>query len=153
VLLASFVSVGRGLGASGAFTRVVAEGAQMVAPAHVARSVYWRAALGEEIEPRLRNWLVVEVLGIAVGGALSAALAGRVGRAVDRGPRLAARPRLALAATGGVLMGFGARLARGCTSGLALTGGALLGASGWVFMLALFAGGYVAAHLARRAWT
>jgi hypothetical protein len=49
-------------------------------------------------------------------------------------------------------MGFAARLARGCTSGLALTGGALLSVGAWVFMIALFAAGYAAAPLFRRAW-
>jgi hypothetical protein len=49
-------------------------------------------------------------------------------------------------------MGLGAALARGCTSGLALSGGALLSLGSWVFMLALFAGGYAAAWFVRREW-
>jgi uncharacterized membrane protein YedE/YeeE len=57
-----------------------------------------------------------------------------------------------LAFGGGVAMGLGAVLARGCTSGLALTGGALLGVGSWLFMLAAFAGAYLAAPAWRRLW-
>ena len=51
-----------------------------------------------------------------------------------------------------VLAGYGARLARGCTSGQALTGGALLSVGSWVFMMAVFAGGYLMAPFVRRQW-
>ena len=61
-------------------------------------------------------------------------------------------PDDAYAIAGGVLMGFAARLARGCTSGQALTGGAVMAFGSWIFMLAVFAGGYVTAPLARRQW-
>ena len=60
--------------------------------------------------------------------------------------------RLALAVLGGVIMGFAARFSRGCTSGQALSGGALLSVGSWVFMMALFAGGYLMAPLVRRQW-
>ena len=60
--------------------------------------------------------------------------------------------RLLLALGGGLLMGIGARLALGCTSGQALTGGALLSVGGWIFMMAVFAGGYAVAVLVRREW-
>jgi uncharacterized membrane protein YedE/YeeE len=49
-------------------------------------------------------------------------------------------------------MGLGARLARGCTSGLGLTGGATLSVGSWLFVLAAFAGAYVAAPFLRKAW-
>jgi uncharacterized protein len=49
-------------------------------------------------------------------------------------------------------MGLGAVLARGCTSGIALTGGALLSVGAWLFMLAAFAGAYLAAPAWRRMW-
>ena len=57
-----------------------------------------------------------------------------------------------MAFVGGVLMGYGARLARGCTSGQALSGGAVLSAGSWMFMLAVFAGGYLVAFFLRRLW-
>ena len=50
------------------------------------------------------------------------------------------------------MMGFAARLARGCTSGQALTGGAVLSLGSWVFMFAVFAGGYMLAPFIRRMW-
>ena len=57
-----------------------------------------------------------------------------------------------MAFVGGILMGYGARLARGCTSGQALSGGAVLSAGSWVFMLAVFTGGYLLAWFVRRLW-
>jgi hypothetical protein len=53
---------------------------------------------------------------------------------------------------GGVIMGFAARLARGCTSGQALTGGAVLSLGSWIFMMCVFAGGYLAAPFLKRDW-
>ncbi len=50
-----------------------------------------------------------------------------------------------MAVVGGILMGFAARLARGCTSGQALTGGAILSLGSWIFMMCVFAGGYLVA--------
>ena len=60
--------------------------------------------------------------------------------------------RMGWALSGGVIMGFAARLARGCTSGQALTGGATLALGSWLFMFAVFAGGYLLAPLMRRQW-
>jgi uncharacterized membrane protein YedE/YeeE len=150
VLLAAFVVMGRGLGASGAFSAVVAYGVERAAPAHAEASAYYRDYL-EGGHP-LKEWLVFEVLGVLVGGFVSGALAGRVARTVDRGPRIGVGGRLALAFAGGGLMGVGAKLARGCTSGQALTGGALLNAGSWAFMLAVFAGGYAIAWFVRKEW-
>lgn len=132
VLLASFVVAGRGLGASGAFTRVI--------------DMLTRS------QTHTDNWLVAEVGGVIVGGLLSALLAGRVRSEVERGPRASSASRLALAFGGGVAMGLGAVLARGCTSGLALTGGALLSVGSWLFMIAAFVAAYAIAPFVRRAW-
>ena len=63
------------------------------------------------------------------------------------------RTRLLTAFTGGILIGFASRLARGCTSGVALSGGAQLAVSGWIFVIAMFVGGYIAAFLFRRLWS
>ena len=150
VLLLTFVAVGRGLGASGAFVRVVAEGVHQVSPERAAANPVYRSA-GDE-GGALDNWLLVEVAGMMVGGALSAAIAGRWRRIVERGPTMAARSRLLLAFGGGAVMAIGARLARGCTSGQALSGGAVLSAGSWAFMAALFAGAYAAVTLSRRQW-
>jgi uncharacterized protein len=136
VLLAAFVFAGRGLGASGAFTRAAAA----VSPAN--------RQLPTDNDP----WLLYELAGVVAGGFASALLAGRVRREVERGPRISRNGRLAFAFGGGAAMGLGAVLARGCTSGLALTGGALLSVGSWIFMLAAFASAYALAPLLRRTW-
>jgi hypothetical protein len=151
VLLATFVLMGRGLGATGAFGSTVAWLASLAAPAWAHSNEFLARYLPEGRHP-LRAWLVFEVAGVALGALLSALLAGRVGLVLERGPRLAVRPRLALAFAGGALMSWGAALARGCTSGQALTGGALLNLGSWIFLLCLFAGGYAVAPVLRRLW-
>ena len=153
VLLATFVIMGHGLGASGAVVSIVTAGVQTVAPAHVEHSPFFNVWQGQTPAATLDNWFVFELLGIVVGGGLSAWLAGRFRRGVDRGPRIGVRARMLNAVGGGAVMGFATRLARGCTSGQALTGGALLNVGSWAFMLSLFAGAYLVAWLVKRQWT
>ena len=95
---------------------------------------------------------MLELAGVVAGGFVSAWLAGRVRRSIERGPGIGDGQRMFAAVGGGVLMGFGAKLARGCTSGQALTGGALLSAGSWIFIATCFAAGYLLAPLARRLW-
>lgn len=149
VLLTAFVVAGRGLGASGAFSAVVAHGVTTVTPDRAAEAPY-AAYLGSGL---FGDWLVLEILGVTLGGLLSALLAGRFRVAVERGERITDRRRLQYAVGGGLLMGLGAKLARGCTSGLALTGGAQLSVGAWLFIAAAFGAGYAAAPLFRREWT
>lgn len=151
VLLAAYVVMGRGLGASGAFTSMVAAGVDGVAPAHARANGLWAHYLAGGAP--LEDWLVFEILGVTLGGLLSAVLAGRFRWAVERGPRTSDRSRLYMAFGGGAIMGIGAKLARGCTSGQALTGGALLSVGSWLFIVGAFAAGYLAAPLFRRQWT
>lgn len=115
VLLASFVIMGRGLGASGAFSSLIATGVQVAAPEHAARNHYFAEYLGDGTKSPLADWLVFEVLGVFAGGFLSGALAGRLRRTVEKGPRISVAGRLGFAFGGGMLMGIGAKLARGCT--------------------------------------
>jgi len=152
VLLASFVVMGRGLGASGAFASTITAGLNAVAPQHVASNPTYAEYLKDGASP-LSDWLVFEVLGVFVGGFLSGTLAHRVTKTVEKGPRITTRNRLIFAFIGGALMGIGAKLGRGCTSGQALTGGALLNAGSWAFMIMVFAGAYAFAYLMRRQWT
>lgn len=150
VLLAAFVVSGGGLGASGAFTASAAGLVAAVSPERAAASPLFARHLGGG--GPFRDWLVFEVAGVLLGGFLSAALAGRLRFAVERGPRVGRAARSTLAFLGGAAMGLGAILARGCTSGLALTGGSLLAVGSWIFMLAAFAGGYLLTPITRRAW-
>jgi uncharacterized membrane protein YedE/YeeE len=150
VLLSAFVVMGRGIGASGAVSACVAACVNLVAPAHAQGTAsfadYLQAAL-------IRDWLFVEVLGVGLGGYVSARLANRIAPGVEKGPRISNRGRFVLAVFGGALVGVGAKLARGCPSGQALTGGAMLNVGSWAFMFAVFAGGYAFASLLRRQWT
>ena len=151
VLLAAFVVSGRGLGASGAMMRTVVQAEKAIAPAHVDANFYLAEYGGGDRDP-WKEWLVFETLGVLVGGLVSGAMAGRIRRETNHGPRIGARQRWLFALLGGSLFGFGARLARGCTSGVALTGGATLAAGSWVTMLCIFAGAYGLAWFMRRLW-
>jgi uncharacterized membrane protein YedE/YeeE len=149
-LLATFLVTGCGLGASALPKRVVALGALTAFPEWTASN----ATLAGYVETGnpLRSWLVIEVIGVLLGGFIGALSAGRFKATVEKGPRISTRARLRYALAGGVIMGFAAGLARGCTSGQALSGGALLATGSWAFMLMVFAGGYATAWFVRRQW-
>ena len=151
VLLAAFVLMGRGLGASGAANALIAWVVSSVAPAHASGNGFLQRYLDTGSHP-LQNWLVFEVIGVFAGALLSGLLAGRVAWVVEKGPRVGVAARLLLAFAGGALTAVGAALARGCTSGQALTGGATLNLGSWAFMLCVFAGAYGVAALFLRQW-
>jgi hypothetical protein len=153
VLLAAYVIVGHGVGASGGFATMVATGtATVFGTAEAASSPAVAPYLTQGLVTPLRDWFVLELVGVGMGGFCSAWLAGRIGVATAHGPRLGKSQRIYAAIAGGILMGFGAKLARGCTSGQALTGGALLAAGSWIFIATCFATGYLIAPIARRLW-
>ncbi len=152
VLLLSFVVMGRGLGASGAFNATVAWLEHSLAPGHVMANEYLSEYVGDGSSHPLKAWLVFEVVGVFAGALVSGLLAGRVRRTIEKGPRASNGARFAAAFLGGMLMALGAHLARGCTSGQALTGGALLNAGSWAFMLCVFAGAYALAFFMRWEW-
>jgi uncharacterized membrane protein YedE/YeeE len=151
VLLGSFVIMGFGLGSSGALTRVAVGAAHAVAPETVEHNGYFARyfSAGGNV---LDNWMVYLALGVILGGIVGAYSSGRMRREIIRGPRVSRASRILLAIAGGALMGFAARFSRGCTSGQALSGGALLSVGSWVFMMAVFAGGYLMAPFVRREW-
>ncbi|MEZ4762680.1 MAG: YeeE/YedE thiosulfate transporter family protein [Calditrichia bacterium] len=151
LLLATFVIMVRGLGASGAMMRGVTYAVDTVSPAHVDANPYFAKYAGGDKNP-LDDWLVFEALGVILGGLLSGFMAKRLRFKTDRGPRISTGGRLAFAVLGGGLMGFGARMALGCTSGMALSGGATLAAGSWAFMMIMFAGAYGVAYFFRKQW-
>jgi hypothetical protein len=151
VLLAAFVVMGRGLGASGAFASAASGVVAIASPERAAGSALFARYLNSAGSPWL-DWLVVELAGVMIGGATSAWLSGRLRIAIDKGPRITHRARLLAAFAGGSAMGIGAVLARGCTSGLALTGGAMLSVGSWLFIVTAFAGGYAVVPLFKRLW-
>ena len=152
VLLAAFVIMGRGLGASGAFASVASGVVAAADSSRVASNAYFASYASGGNSP-WTAWLLFEIAGVVVGGFLSAWWSGRLHLTTEAGPRASNKLRLAAAFGGGAVMGIGAVLARGCTSGQALTGGALLSVGSWTFMLAAFAAAFAVAPLARRLWT
>jgi hypothetical protein len=153
VLLAAFVLVGRGLGATGAFASVAASAVNAVSPTIAQSNSFFADRLGGSDAGLWTDWIVVEIAGVFVGGWASAVLARRFRLTIERGARVSVTRRLGLATAGGSLMGVGAVLARGCTSGQALTGGALLSVGSWIFIAGAFAAAYLAAWLMRGEWT
>jgi len=162
VLLLALVVTGRGLGASGAVTRMAAYSTQKVeASVHggtsaeettfAKRNAYTSQYLKGPEDP-LDDFLVYMFVGVIVGGFASGVLAKRASLSVTFGPHTTVARRLALASLGGFVSAFGTRLARGCTSGQALTGGATLALGSWVFMFAVFGGGYALAYFLRKEW-
>ena len=151
-LLASFLILGAGLGASAVPIRCGAWLENLVAPTHAQASEFFgQKYLADGTNP-LRYYLVFMFVGTFLGGLLSAVLARRTNVCVERGKAFGVVPRLLLALAGGILVGYASALAGGCTSGQALTGGALLANGSIVFMLCVFAGGYAAAYFVRRQW-
>lgn len=147
-LLGSYLILGAGLGASGGIARLAAWTEGLVAPAHTAASDYFGAYFPDP----LHYYLVFMFVGTLLGGALSAITAGRFKPSVERGPTSTRLRRLTLALLGGALSGFAARLAQGCTSGQGLSGGALLLTGSMVFLVCVFAAGYLSAWIFGRQW-
>ncbi|QQR90893.1 MAG: YeeE/YedE family protein [Myxococcales bacterium] len=152
VLFLAFLLTGNGLGASGAINRVQLAVVDAIAPHHVDKVAYFAETAGGHRNP-LSNPSVLMLLGTLLGGMLSGFIFKRFKVELRKGPHISNALRLAMALSGGVIMGYGARLARGCTSGQALSGGAVLSVGSWAFMLAVFAGGYLLAYFVRRLWT
>ena len=152
VLLATFLVMGRGIGASGAMTSVVATGVQTVSKSHAEANTFYMGYLGDGTVHPLKDWLVFEVLGVLIGGFISGRLAGRNKIKIEKGPLITNNRRYLFAFVGGIIMAFGTKLARGCTSGQALTGGAMMNVGSWLFMIALFAGAYAMAGFVKRLW-
>jgi uncharacterized protein len=151
VLFLSFFFTGHGLGASGGLARFDACALKAIAPGQVGTTSFF-AGLGGGDKSPLSHWLVWEVIGVVIGGAISGLIAGRFGKDVYRGPGLSVRWRLVVALLGGMLVGWATQLSRGCTSGQALSGGAILSAGSWAFMFSVFGGAYLAAYPVRRLW-
>lgn len=151
VLLMTYYVAGRGLGGSGAVTRVAVGVVNTVAPEHVGGLDYFTRYFADG-HFDWTDWLVFQTIGVFLGGLVGALTAGRFNPSVEKGERLTVKQRFNWALVGGIIMGLGARIARGCTSGQALSGGATLALGSWIFMLCLFAGGFLAGTVFKRLW-
>jgi uncharacterized membrane protein YedE/YeeE len=150
VLLASYLIVGRGLGASGAFGSVATWLVGLVSAEHVTTNAVYAKSWNNGAP--LAAFLVLLMAGVFVGALASGWQAGRIASRIERGPRITDAQRLGLALAGGFIAAYGAKIAKGCTSGQALTGGAMLNVGSLVFMLAVFAAAYGLAYFARKEW-
>ena len=148
VLLASFLILGAGLGASGGLARLGAALEAALAPQHTQASAYF----GPWGPNYLSYYLVFMLLGTFLGGLASSVVSRRLHLTVERGQACGVKQRVIYALTGGILVGFASRLAAGCTSGQALSGGAWLFSGSLLFLVSLFAAGYLTAWFFRRQW-
>ncbi len=147
-LLASFLLLGAGLGASAGIARAGAYVEGCFLSAHTLASEYFGAWGANP----LRYYLVFMLGGTFLGGLFSALLGNRIRLGLERGRSAPSRLRAVFALVGGVVVGFASRLAQGCTSGQALSGGAMLLTGSLIFMICVFGGGYAAAYFFRRQW-
>ena len=157
LLAANFVS-GRGLGASGALKSTIVASVKTVAPQHYENAEFYKEfqekkeSHGKGDQSPLKDWLVLEMLGVLIGGFLSGAVAGRLKLKVEHSPRITSKRRLIFALIGGIFFGFGSQMGRGCTSGSALSGMAVLSVGGFVTMAAIFGTAYAFAYFFRKNW-
>ena len=151
VLLGAMYLSGRGLGASGGIKYCVVSIVGALSETHVDVSPYYIKYFEGDKSP-LKNWLVLEILGMLVGGFISGAISGRLTWKIEKSPRISKPRRLIFAFLGGVFFVYGAQMARGCTSGAALSGMAVLTTAGFVTMIAIFGSGYLFAWFFRKNW-
>jgi uncharacterized protein len=150
-LLVTFYVAGRGLGASGAITLVTAQSTYSLV--FISRLKYFEQYI-TPLKP-LINWNLFLLVGVFLGALASSLLSGNFKMVLDKSEAISVRTRVLTSLGGGMLIGFASRLARGCTSGVALTGGAELAVSGWIFVISMFAAGFIAVSFLkslRRLW-
>jgi len=150
-MLLAFVVAGRGIGASGAMTRLVAWVQHGLFPTATEQSVYFGKYFVDGAHP-LNDYVVFLLVGLLIGAFVAAWRSGELRLEVLRGPNITNSNRLVLALVGGVIAGFAARLARGCTSGQGLVGGAELSVGAWAFLICVFIGGWLVAWFVRKQW-
>lgn len=150
-MVAAFVIAGRGIGASGFLTRLIATVQYELFPELTEKSAYFAPYFAFDKHP-LDSWLTYFAVGLTLGSLVTALVNKSWKMEVLRGERITSSGRLLLALFGGGFIGFAARLARGCTSGQALVGGAELLVGAWAFMICIFAGGYLVAYFVRKQW-
>lgn len=150
-LLATFYVMGKGLGASSAFSIVSAVATQNINPEYAGGLKYFSRYLSAGSP--LKDWIVFEILGLFIGAFTGAIVSRSFRLKLDKPSRMTGGLRLFTAFSGGILLGFAGRLARGCTSGVALTGGAQLAIAGWIFVISMFISGFLFAAVFRRIWS
>jgi hypothetical protein len=150
-MLLAFVVAGRGIGASGVLTSLVATLQNWLLPELTAKSAYFAPYFANGANP-LNDYLSYLMIGLLIGAFVGALSCNDFRLEVQRGERISVRGRLIYALIGGAIAGFAARLARGCTSGEGLVGGAQISVGAWTFLLCIFVGGFATAWFVRKQW-
>lgn len=96
----------------------------------------------------LENGVTVQNIGIMLGTLVFLLTSGQFMETVKSVPRLTING-LAFYSLGGLLMGFGTRLSNGCNVGALYSPIAQFSLSGWIFLIALVAGGILGNKLAK----
>jgi len=143
----ALILISKPLGASAAFAKLTSYVVKLITPSAM-NSMYFKFVMPPGI-----NFTVVVVIGIIIGGFISAKMSGdfRWRLVTDEqwitifGPSV--WKRWVLAFIGGVLIEWAARLAGGCTSGLAISGTMQLAPSGLIFIAGMFIAGIITTFL------
>lgn len=153
LLLAVFFIAGRGLSATGALKLSIATIAETISPEHVENNPYLSRFIPTDGSSPMFNWLVFSAIGTFIGGLISGAAYGRIGKLrVEHSPKISSTTRLIAAGIGGILFGVGSQFGRGCSSGAALSGTAAFSFGGLIVLMLMFGVGYVVAYFFRKLW-
>jgi uncharacterized membrane protein YedE/YeeE len=145
----AFLLSDRPIGCSSAFVKARGMIGKAIDPARMKTKEYYR-----EIVPQV-DWAFMIIPGIVIGAFISAFISGSFhilwvpstwGSIFGYDPIL----RIAVALTGGILLGFGSRWAGGCTSGHGINGSIQLSLASIITACCFFAGGIATAVLLYR---
>ncbi len=153
LLITVIFIAGRGLSATGAAKLSIATIVETISPDHVESNAYLRKFIPGDGNSPMFNWLVFAALGTFIGGLISGAVYGRLGKLrVEHSPKISPKTRLIAAGAGGILFGIGSQFGRGCSSGAALSGTASFSFGGLIVLMLMFGVGYIVAYFFRRLW-
>ncbi len=139
------------LSASSGIATIASSLFSSLAPKAAGENIYFKF-----IYPPGLSWAVVLLVGVFIGGLLSALSSGTFRLRWNDDPTWnkvfgAARwKRFVIGFIGAIILQYGAGIAGGCTSGLAISGGMLLAPSAFLFMAGMFASGILVAILVYR---
>jgi uncharacterized protein len=131
--LASLLIFNKTIGISTTFVKISAFFWAVFDPSHLQTNAYYPEYIKNK---SWIDWQSMLVLGVFIGSFLSRKLASASSPSIAP---IFTKKRTLQAFIGGIILMLGARLAGGCTSGHAITGGFQLAASGWIFMMGVFA--------------